>query len=102
MIDTLAFAERLRAGGADERLAKAAAEAVAHALRESDEVRWREMATKADIVALQRDIAELRASTQSDIAELRASTQSDIAGLKVNIADLKAELLKWVIGLLLG
>lgn len=77
MIDTLAFAERLRAGGADERLAKATAEAVAHALREGDEVRWREMATKADL-------AELRAATRADLAEQ------------------KAELLKWVIGLLLG
>ena len=76
--------------GANEDLAKEAAESVVYSP---------EGATKADVAGakseLQVEIAEFRAEVKADIAELRAELKGDIADvraeLKGDIADLRAE-----------
>lgn len=64
------------------------------------------LATKADIAELgattQADIAELRATTQADIAELREATRADIAGVRLEIEKTKADLIRWMAGLLIA
>ncbi|CCG07232.1 coiled-coil domain-containing protein [Pararhodospirillum photometricum] len=59
------------------------------------------------------EIAELRAEMKAEIAELRAEMKAEIAGLRTEmtaeigalrteVAETKAELLKWVVGLVLA
>ena len=76
-----------------------------------------DLATKQDIADVQRDIAELRKETQQGIETLRKETQQGIetlrketqlgqaqivADLKREIAESKAETLKWIAGMLLA
>lgn len=77
--DTLAYAKRLRDAGVPEPQAEAQSSALADALKQSAS----ELATKQDVQEVRRDMKELELSLRRDIAEL------------------KADLLKWVIGLLL-
>jgi hypothetical protein len=62
-----------------------------------------DIATKADLAALKADVA-----TKADLAVLKAevATKSELSALKADIkadlAALKADLLQWVIGLVLG
>ena len=64
------------------------------------------LTTQADIAELrattQADIAELRAATQADIAELREATRADIAGVRLEIEKTKADLIRWMAGLLIA
>lgn len=60
--DTLQFMERLRAGGFDERQAKAATDAFAHATSQ-------ELVTSTDLRAA---LAELKADLRREIGEVRA------------------------------
>jgi dsDNA-specific endonuclease/ATPase MutS2 len=87
--DTLAFANRLRASGMEQKQAEAQAEAQAGLL--SDMVN-NKLATKDDV---KREISELRHELKSDIAELRHELKSDIAELrhevKTEIAELRQE-----------
>ena len=72
--DTLKYAEALKAAGVPDPQAKAQAEALAEALRQSGQG----LATRADI-------AELKATTKTHIAELKvliAMLQTDIAWVK--------------------
>ena len=77
--------------GANEELAKEAAERVVYSP---------EGATKSDVVEakseLQVEIAEFRAEVKADITEFRAELKGDIAGLRMelkgDIADVRAEL----------
>lgn len=48
-----------------------------------------ELATKADL-------AELRAATKADLAALRADLEKQLASLKTEIAEVKADLIKWM------
>lgn len=61
-IDTLAFSKRLRAAGADEKLAEAIVEGITGADTS-------ELATKADIAAVKAEIAEVK--TEIGSSELR-------------------------------
>ena len=76
-IDTLEFSKRLKAAGADERLAEAIVEGLTAADTSS-------LATKTDI-----------ADVRSEIAELRSE-------LKLEIAGVRSDLLKYMIGLFLA
>ena len=73
--------------GANEDLAKEAAESVVYSP---------EGATKADVAEakseLQVEIAEFRAELKGDIADLRAETKADIADVKVCIAGLETRI----------
>ena len=59
-IDTLAFARRLKAAGADERLAEAIAEGIGT-------VDMSEFATKADLASLEARLMAAMADLKSDI-----------------------------------
>jgi hypothetical protein len=54
-----------------------------------------DVATKADIAALEADIAALRTATGADIAALRTEIKADIAAAE-------ARIVKWLVPLLLG
>ena len=72
-IDTLAFAKKLRAAGADERLADAIVEGITAADTS-------QLATKADLSALGTDlreeIADVKAELKEEIVELRDDIKS--------------------------
>ncbi|MEW6667072.1 MAG: DUF1640 domain-containing protein [Thermodesulfobacteriota bacterium] len=77
IFDTLAYAKKLREAGVPERQAEIHAEALAGFVDE-------QLATKKDILLLQRDIKDL---------ELR---------LTEKIETIRADLLKWVAGMLVA
>ena len=74
--DTLKFVEKLESGGFSHAQAKAAAEAFAEATSQ-------ELATKADLTTLQM--------------EVRASEQRLEAKIATTAADLKVDILRWLI-----
>ncbi|MGA8399616.1 MAG: hypothetical protein WB697_06985 [Stellaceae bacterium] len=61
-----------------------------------------QMATKADIAELKRDIEQIRADLGRDIAAVRGDVDLKISGVAVTIAEVKAETIKWVAGLLIA
>ena len=88
VLDTLAYAEKLKSGGFSEQQAATQAHALA-------EIIDRQMVTKAEVEAhennLRRDIEALRLEVKRDIEALRLETKRDIA-------ESKAELIRWVVG----
>jgi hypothetical protein len=66
-------------------------EAIVRATELAEEEAVTKLATKSDL-------AELKAATKSDLAELKAATKSDFAELKANLAELKADLVRWMFG----
>ena len=88
VLDTLAYAETLKAGGFNEQQAATQARALA-------EIIDRQMATKAEVEThennLRRDIEALRLEVKRDIETLRLEMKRDIA-------ESKAELIRWVVG----
>lgn len=113
LFDTLAYANRLKAVGFTEAQAEVQARELAHVV-ENEVVNKHDVAEiRRDIeeteTSLKRDIKELEASTKRDIKELEASTKRDIEVLrkdmellraenKKDIAESKAELIRWVVG----
>ena len=121
VFDTFDYARKLQKVGFSEEQAVVQVEAL-RTLLEHD------LATKQDIANVQRDIAELRKETQQSIESLRKETQQSIeslrketqqsieslrketqlgqvqivADLKRDIAESKAEILKWVAGMLIA
>ena len=95
VLDTLAYAETLKAGGFSEQQAAAQARALA-------EIIDRQMATKSEVEAhdnnLRRDIEVLRLETKRDIEALRLDMKREIAETNARIAETKAELTRWIIG----
>jgi hypothetical protein len=98
IIDTLKLARELRdKGGFTQEAAEATAEALNNAL-------GAELATKADIdrlgAATKADIDRLAAATKADIdrLEMRIDQLATSAATKVDLVNLRAELLKWVLG----
>ena len=77
LFDKLAYIDKLKSAGISDDQARAHAEAMDAALRDS-------------------------VATKSDIAELRLATKSDIAELRLEIATLKNELTLRVGGMLAG
>lgn len=56
----------------------------------------------ASEVALRSDVREAELRLQKEIAELRADVQRDVAQLQASIERTKADLLKWIVPLMLG
>ena len=128
MFDTHAVIKRLQESGFSEQQA----ETMAGVLQDTQKMSFEHLATKRDIQDLQRDLKELEASTKRDLKELEAGTKRDLkeleAGTKrdlkeletnlrrdmkemeitlrrdidVKLAELKADLLKWTVSLLLA
>ena len=114
VFDTLAYSKKLRAVGFTEEQAEAQAETIITLITE-------QLATKIDLkeveVALKRDIKEVEASLKRDIValelkikELETSLKRDIkeleisfnAKLKTEIAESKADIIKWVAAMLVA
>ena len=121
IFDTFDYAKKLQRAGLTEEQASVHVEAL-RTLVEHD------LATKQDIANVQRDIAELRKETQQNIESLRKETQQSIESLRketqqgieslrketdVKLAELnvslvkeittaKAEMIKWVAGMLVA
>jgi ribosomal protein L29 len=95
-LDTLKIARRLKEAGLDERQA----ETITDVLRESRELDFSLLATKADLAELRNatkaDLAELRNATKADLAELRNATKADLAELrnatKAELAELRSDM----------
>ena len=88
------------------------AETVTDVVREARERDISELATKADLAAVNTDLKTDVAAIRADLAAVKAELKADLAGLEsrvdIKLADLrtalfevKADLLKWVIGLIL-
>ncbi len=62
--------------------------------------------TKTSIAGVQRDIEALRQETKADIEALRLGTKADIEalrlGTKADMAEVKSDLLKWMMGALIA
>lgn len=106
ILDTLEFANKLKAGGFTEQQAEAQARAIA-------EIVERQLVNRQDFEQHQTDIKrdihtsenrleirikELETTLSKDIEVLRAETRRDIAETKAHIAETKAELIRWVVG----
>ncbi|MBF0295262.1 MAG: DUF1640 domain-containing protein [Magnetococcales bacterium] len=68
--DTLAFVKKLETAGIPPAHAEAQAEALAVVLQKTEESRLQELATKGDLLRLERDIKELDAKVETRIKEL--------------------------------
>ena len=86
------------------------ADALAEALAEAVQG---DLATKADLAALQSgikaeiaelktelkgDISHLRTELKGDVTNLRTELKGDISQIKTSLAETKADILKWIIG----
>ena len=89
ILDTLAYADALKAGGFSAQQAETQARALA-------EILDRQMATKAEVAEhesnLQRDIESLRGDLKRDIRETELK-------LEAKLAETKADLTRWVVGM---
>jgi len=99
ILDTLEFANKLKAGGFTDQQAETQARAIA-------EIVEKQLATKQDVEArdtdLKRDIHESENRLEVRIKELEICLRKDIevlrAEVKRDIAESKAELIRWVVG----
>jgi hypothetical protein len=87
-LDTLSYARRLKEGGFTEQQAETLAVTQAELVGQG-------LATKADI-------AELRTATKADIAELRTTIHALGLDLRREMAELKADLIKWNVGAIIA
>lgn len=64
-----------------------------------------QLATKNDLIMLKTelkaDIIKLKAELKADITEIKAELKADIFSLKEEIKEIKIDLLKWIIPLIL-
>ena len=79
--DTLAYVKKLKAAGIPEKQAEVQAETFAEIIEER-------IATKQDILLLKQDIKELELSMKQE--------------LKLGLASTKAEIIKWIAGMLVA
>jgi predicted nucleic acid-binding Zn-ribbon protein len=96
--DTLKLARRLEAAGFPTKQAQDTAEALAETLTAN-------VASQADIQAVQGDIRELGLQLRGEINQVRAEINGVRAEvrelelrLRADMASLRAELIKWVVG----
>ena len=84
ILDTLAYADTLKAGGFSPQQAETQARALA-------EILDRQMATKAEVEEHDHNL-------QHALEVLRLELKRDIAETQARIAEVKAELTRWVLG----
>lgn len=99
-IDTLAFAKRLQAAGADERLAEAIVEGITDAdttsLATKEDLRQVKTALKEDIALVKDDLRQVEAALKEDIAQVK----EDISKIHAEIANGQARILMWLFGMI--
>jgi hypothetical protein len=106
ILDTLEFANKLKAGGFTEQQAETQARAIADIVEKQlatkQDVENRETDLKRDIQEsenrLELRIKELETSLRKEIELLRAETKKDLAETGRSIAETKADLIRWVVG----
>ncbi|MBF0627840.1 MAG: DUF1640 domain-containing protein [Magnetococcales bacterium] len=69
--DTLLFVRKLENAGVPSPQAEAQAEALSAVLQQAEESRLKDLASKGDILRLERDIKEVEANLKRDLAELK-------------------------------
>ncbi len=84
-IDTLAFANKLKAAGADEGLANAIVEGITAADTS-------ELATKADIQDVRNEIKDVESALRSDIQDVRTEIKDVESALRTEIKDVESAL----------
>ncbi|MBK4738925.1 coiled-coil domain-containing protein [Noviherbaspirillum pedocola] len=89
--DTLRYVEKLRSAGMPDAHAKASAEALSAALKES--LSTSSVATKDDISAVRNDLSTLRNDVNLFRAEMKAELRTEIGSVR---ADMK--LMQWMLG----
>ena len=93
--DTHRFVKHLTENGFTEQQAEVLADEQVHLLNSN-------LATQADIATIQRDIAEVR----REIEVLRQETKADIEVLRqetrAGLAEVKSDLIKWMVGALIA
>ena len=111
--DTHRFVKRLTENGFTEQQAEVLADEQVQLLNTN-------LATQADVAAIQRDIAGvqreievlrqetkaeievLRQETKAEIEVLRQETKASLAAIQGDIAEVKSDLLKWMVGALIA
>ena len=100
--DTHRFVKHLTENGFTEQQAEVLADEQVSLLNSN-------LATQADVAAIQREIAGvqreievLRQETKADIEVLRQETKASIAGVQREIAEVKSDLIKWLVGALIA
>ncbi len=95
ILDTLAYADTLKAGGFSPQQAETQSRALA-------EILDRQMATKAEITDhenhLRRAIRELELRLDARIRETKLELDARLSETNARIAETKADLTRWVIG----
>jgi|GEM_PF-497292 len=84
-IDTLAFAKKLKAAGADDRLADAIVEGITAADTS-------ELATKADIQEVRTEIKEVENVLRTEIKDLEHTLRGEIGEVRGDIAELRVNM----------
>ena len=93
--DTHRFVKHLTENGFTEQQAEVLADEQVHLLNSN-------LATQADVAAIHRDIDALRQETKAEIEVLRQETKASIAGVQREIAEVKSDLIKWLVGALIA
>lgn len=90
--DTLKLARRLEAAGFPTKQAQDTSEALAETLTAN-------IASQADIHAVQGDIREQGLQLRAEINEVRSEIREVELRLRADMASLRAELIKWAVGI---
>jgi TnpA family transposase len=90
-IDTLAFAKKLKAAGADDRLADAIVEGITAADTS-------ELATKSDIQDVRSEIKEVENVLRTEIKETENVLRGEIGEVRGEVREVKVEL-RWIKGI---
>ena len=93
--DTHRFVKHLTENGFTEQQAEVLADEQVSLLNTN-------LATQADIATIHQDIDALRQETKADIEVLRQETKASIAGVQRDIAEVKSDLIKWLVGALIA
>lgn len=95
ILDTLEFADKLKAGGFTDQQAEAQARAIANLVE-------KQLATQSQVAEhelnIQREIKESENRLEARIKELDFKIETLRAETKRDIAEAKSELVRWVVG----
>jgi hypothetical protein len=94
--DSLAFAKHMEAVGFTRQQAEALAEEQGKLIDER-------LATKADIVGVRGDLAVVEVALKADLAKTKGDLEAKIETLRLEVkrdlAETKADIIKWVVGI---
>ena len=114
MLDTLAVAREMTAGGIDRDQAEAIANAMRQVAEQGDHVTSDQF--KAGLAEVRTEIAEVRAEianldtrlsaqigdVRTEVANLDTRLSTQIAGVRTEVANLETRLIRWMVGTVLA